>query len=129
MDEGQFINMYIQNLVKEVEELTKTKIVLDTKLQFVEATNAELVTQAQELATGTESRDREIELWKNNATTLEDRTVKLENELADLKTALNQARVEVEVLKKTTRPVELVKNQVVKRRGNAKDKEIVLSAK
>lgn len=47
MSETLFINVYIEKLLKEIEELTKNKILLQTQLSVTEKLNVELKQQLE----------------------------------------------------------------------------------
>ena len=45
------VNLYIERLLTEVGELTKTRLLLDTQLKFTEMLNVQLQTKINELET------------------------------------------------------------------------------
>ena len=45
------VNLYIERLLTEVGELTKTRLLLDTQLKFTEMLNTQLQTKINELET------------------------------------------------------------------------------
>jgi len=47
--DNEFVNLYIETLLKEVTELTKSKILLQTHLDYVQKQNTVLGKQVQEL--------------------------------------------------------------------------------
>jgi hypothetical protein len=49
MDTNELVNIYIEDLVNEVSELTKTKILLNSKLKFQELLNNRLQNRIREL--------------------------------------------------------------------------------
>ena len=48
------VNLYIERLLTEVGELTKTRLLLDTQLKFTEMLNVHLQTKINELETNVE---------------------------------------------------------------------------
>ena len=48
------VNLYIERLLTEVGELTKTRLLLDTQLKFTEMLNVQLQTKINELETTVE---------------------------------------------------------------------------
>lgn len=48
------VNLYIERLLTEVGELTKTRLLLDTQLKFTEMLNVQLQTKINELETNVE---------------------------------------------------------------------------
>ncbi len=49
--DNEFVNLYIETLLKEVTELTKSKILVQTHLEYLQKQNSVLVKQVQELET------------------------------------------------------------------------------
>lgn len=47
--DNEFVNLYIETLLKEVTELTKSKILLQTHLDYVQKQNAVFGKQIQDL--------------------------------------------------------------------------------
>ena len=47
--EIEFVNAYIERLVQEVQELTKTKLLNEAKLKYIESVNTKLVKKLEEL--------------------------------------------------------------------------------
>lgn len=47
--DNEFVNLYIETLLKEVTELTKSKILVQTHLEYLQKQNSVLVKQVQEL--------------------------------------------------------------------------------
>jgi hypothetical protein len=45
----EFFNAYVERLIKEVTELTKNRLLLETQLQMTEKVNADLLTKIKEL--------------------------------------------------------------------------------
>jgi DNA-binding Xre family transcriptional regulator len=41
--EVEFVNMYIERLVKEVEELTKSRLLNEARLNYIESGNQKLI--------------------------------------------------------------------------------------
>lgn len=48
------VNLYIERLLNEIGELTKTRLLLDTQLKFTEMLNVQLQTKINELETALE---------------------------------------------------------------------------
>ena len=47
--EVEFVNMYIERLVKEVEELTKSRLLNEARLNYIESGNQKLIQKIEEL--------------------------------------------------------------------------------
>jgi hypothetical protein len=47
--EVEFVNAYIERLIQEVQELTKTKLLNEAKLKYMESVNTKLVRKTEEL--------------------------------------------------------------------------------
>ena len=47
--EVEFVNMYIERLVKEVEELTKSRLLNEARLNYIEFGNQKLIQKIEEL--------------------------------------------------------------------------------
>lgn len=45
----EIVNIYIERLLQEVQELTKTKLLIDTQLKYTELLNKNLSNKVQEL--------------------------------------------------------------------------------
>jgi hypothetical protein len=45
----EIVNMYIERLLKEVEELTKSRLLIETQLRYTEKMNSDLQTSYLEL--------------------------------------------------------------------------------
>lgn len=54
------VNMYIERLLKEVEELTKNRLLIDTQLKYTEALNAQLQLKINELEVQLEKQNKRI---------------------------------------------------------------------
>jgi hypothetical protein len=50
MENNELVNIYIENLLNEVVELTKTKLLLETKLKYQEKVNNKLQVELQKLS-------------------------------------------------------------------------------
>jgi CII-binding regulator of phage lambda lysogenization HflD len=55
-----FINLYIERLIAEVVELTKTKLILETRLQFNENANQKLIERIQDLEKQVEKKNKKV---------------------------------------------------------------------
>ena len=78
-DQAQFVNLYILNLVKEVDELTRQKVILTTKEQFnagiIEEQNkniAEFEEKAVQLENITRENEHLTEQVRNLKTSIQD---------------------------------------------------------
>jgi len=47
--EVEFVNMYIERLVKEIEELTKSRLLNEARLNYIESGNQKLIRKIEEL--------------------------------------------------------------------------------
>lgn len=45
----EIVNMYIARLIKEIEELTKNRLLVETQLQYTEKLNGEFQAQLKQL--------------------------------------------------------------------------------
>ena len=97
MNEQDFLNLYIQNLVKEVEELIKTKVFLDTKVQYNEKVAEEIATNSKELQDELEKQDAIIKTWETSDKNHEDKVSDLVKENTKLqKTGTKVSDLETE---------------------------------
>jgi len=55
----ELFNMYVNRLLKEIEELTKHKLLVETQLQFTESMNRDLLAKVASLEEQ-ESKSRKI---------------------------------------------------------------------
>lgn len=58
--EQEFFNMYVERLINEMTELTKMKILLETKVLFTEKINKTLATKVSDL-------EKKLEEFKDEA--------------------------------------------------------------
>lgn len=56
----EIVNMYIARLIKEIEELTKNRLLVETQLQYTEKLNVELQKQLQQLEEQNEKNNKKI---------------------------------------------------------------------
>lgn len=57
----ELINIYIERLIKEIQELTKNRLLIETQLKYTEALNANLNKKIEELSPQLEKQqDRKI---------------------------------------------------------------------
>ena len=56
----EIVNMYIAKLIKEIEELTKNRLLVETQLQYTEKLNAELQKRVQLLEDQNEKQSKKI---------------------------------------------------------------------
>lgn len=54
----EFVNAYIETLVKEVGELTKTRLLNDARLKYIESVNTKLLQQVQDLEKQVEKQNK-----------------------------------------------------------------------
>jgi phage-related minor tail protein len=54
----EFVNAYIERLVKEVEELTKTRLLNEARLKYMESVNTKLLQQIQDLEKQVEKQNK-----------------------------------------------------------------------
>lgn len=62
--DNEFMNAYVERLIGEIVDLTKHRMLIDTKMIFTERMNQALSTRVQEL----EARVNELELERTQAT-------------------------------------------------------------
>ena len=65
------VNMYIERLLKEVEELTKNRLLIDTQLKYNEALNAQLQLKINELEAQLEKQNKRINKKEVNTSNAE----------------------------------------------------------
>ena len=56
--EVEFVNMYIERLVKEVEELTKSRLLNEARLNYIESGNQKLIQKIEELEKQIEKQNK-----------------------------------------------------------------------
>jgi hypothetical protein len=56
--EIEFVNAYIERLVQEVGELTKTRLLNEARLKYIESVNARLLQQVQDLEKQVEKQNK-----------------------------------------------------------------------
>ncbi len=64
MDNNEFMNTYVERLIGEIVDLTKHRMLIDTKMIFTEKMNQVLAAKVQEL----EARVAELEQERTQAT-------------------------------------------------------------
>ena len=90
MEQTDFINMYIQRLVTEITELTKTKLLLETKEIYKEASITELTKKLEELETSSaKEKDDVAQIWKGALTEKDEEVAKIQHDMADLRRKLD----------------------------------------
>lgn len=56
----EIINMYIDRLIREIGELTKSRLLIETQLQYTEKMNADLQARIKQLEDHAEKQSRKI---------------------------------------------------------------------
>ena len=56
----EIVNIYIARLIKEIEELTKNRLLVETQLQYTEKLNVELQKRVQLLEDQNEKQSKKI---------------------------------------------------------------------
>lgn len=56
----EIVNMYIARLIKEIEELTKNRLLVETQLQYTEKLNADLQEQLKRTEAEIEKNNKKI---------------------------------------------------------------------
>lgn len=54
----EFVNMYIERLIKEVEDAARTRILIDTQLKYTESLNVELNKKIEQLESQIEKQSK-----------------------------------------------------------------------
>lgn len=62
----EIVNIYIEKLINEIQELIKTKILIDTQLKYSELVNQELSKQITDLQAQVDSLTIQLEKKKIN---------------------------------------------------------------
>ena len=60
----EIVNIYINRLIKEIEELTKNRLLIETQLQYTESLNASLQKNVEELSAQLEKQTKKINKTK-----------------------------------------------------------------
>ncbi len=123
MDESDFYNLYVENLLKEVTELTKMKVILDTKAQYNDKVAKELLDQGKELKEAHDTKDAGVTEWKEKSEAAEQKVRNLEHDIRQLQLVISNKDDEIDKLKKSAeKSIETETVSVSRRRGNAKTK-------
>lgn len=61
---ADLINLYIERLLKEIEELTKNRLLIETQLKYTENLNIDLQTQLKQLQEQQEKHNKRINKTK-----------------------------------------------------------------
>jgi hypothetical protein len=56
----EIVNLYIERMLKEIEELTKNRLLVDTQLKYTEMLNAQLQVRVKELEIDLEKQSKKI---------------------------------------------------------------------
>lgn len=56
----EIVNLYIERLLKEIEEQTKSRLLIETQLKFTERVNAELQNRLKQLEVQQEKQTKRI---------------------------------------------------------------------
>lgn len=62
--DNEFVNTYIERIIKEVEELTKVKLLNEAKIKYIEDANGRLVARVEELEKQIEKSSKRINKTK-----------------------------------------------------------------
>ena len=117
MEQADFINYYITNLVTEVQELTKTKILSQAKENYKDAELEELRAKIKELEeTSASEKDVSTKTWKDTIDTKDQESASLTQTVTDL-------RAQIEA--KNNLNASLT-DQVNEMHRNVKDKENII---
>lgn len=60
MDQQEFVNLYIERIVKEVEELTKARLLNEAKTAYLEKVNTLLLEKVEQLEAQLEKQNKKI---------------------------------------------------------------------
>lgn len=89
MDNTDFFNLYVKNLVTEVTELTKSKILLTTQSGFKDAEIAELKKTISDLETAAATeKDQTTKYWQTTLEEKDQEVNKTQNTIIDLRRQL-----------------------------------------
>lgn len=69
--QAELFNMYVERLLKEIEELTKSKLLIDTQLKFTEKMNADLLKKIEELESQIEKQSKKSKKATEESTTVD----------------------------------------------------------
>ena len=58
--DAEFVNTYIERILKEVEELTKNRLLIESKLVYIEDANSKLLKKIEELESQIEKQSKRI---------------------------------------------------------------------
>ena len=56
----EIVNMYIERLLKEIEELTKNRLLIETQMRYTEKLNAELQSRLKQSEEQIEKQSKKI---------------------------------------------------------------------
>jgi hypothetical protein len=56
--EVEFVNAYIERLVQEVQELTKTRLLNEARIKYMDSVNAKLLQKIEELEKQVEKQNK-----------------------------------------------------------------------
>jgi len=56
----EIVNMYIERLIKEIEELTKNRLLIETQLRYIEKLNADLQVKLKQTEEQLEKQSKKL---------------------------------------------------------------------
>jgi hypothetical protein len=56
--DAEFFNAYIERLIQEIQELTKTKLLNETRIKYMESVNAKLLQKIEDLEKQVEKQSK-----------------------------------------------------------------------
>lgn len=68
MQQIEFVNAYIERLIKEIEELTKNRLLIETRLTLTERANVELSQKIEDLELQIEKQNKKKSREVNTST-------------------------------------------------------------
>jgi len=70
--DNDFVNLYIERIVKEVEELTKARLLNEAKASYLESANQKLLAHIEELEKQIDKQSKKVKKEVNTSNTSDD---------------------------------------------------------
>jgi len=98
IDQAMFVNIYIQKMIKEIEELTKTRVLALAKEEFKDLENEELKKKNDELELSIpKEKDEVAQIWKLTLDEKDQECIKLQATIEEINKANLQKQTDYEL--------------------------------
>ena len=98
IDQAMFVNIYIQKMIKEIEELTKTRVLALAKEEFKDLENEELKKKNDELELSIpKEKDEVAQIWKLTLDEKDQECIKLQSTIEEINKANLQKQTDYEL--------------------------------